>query len=185
MMNMLILLVVIRVHHIIADFNFVENILKDLFDNHQIAHYLSQDHALSELESIYLSSDEYHRDISFWKNELHERKTIIEFPSEKNQSSYFNGGLCRTKINDETYRLLQRYCQMERISPARVLYSIFAATLYRLSGQDEFCMGLSVDLRKYYPEHSVIHVSVNVLPVVNHFCSHDPSVMLSILKILK
>ncbi|WNJ94311.1 amino acid adenylation domain-containing protein [Vibrio ruber] len=159
-------LIVIRVHHIISDFNFIETIIKQLFKNDY--QHLSSSKTLSDLQSKYIDSQEYQDDINFWSEQLKHKKTALELLPNTPPQNEFNGSICKTRIKGNLYSSIKQYCAHASLSPARLLSQIFAMTLYRLSGQTEFCMGLSVSMRKNNPEIGLGY-AVNVLPIPYHF----------------
>ncbi|MDW6093860.1 amino acid adenylation domain-containing protein [Vibrio rhizosphaerae] len=165
-------LMVIRVHHIISDFHFIETIINQLFKNNH--HYLFSPTTLADSQSKYINSSEYHDDIHFWSKQLKQQKTVLELLPNSPTDTAFNGRICKTQIKGKLYAKIKQYGEHAHLSPARLLSQMFALTLYRLSGQNEFCMGLSVSMRKNNPEIGLGY-AVNVLPIPYHF-SPDQSV---------
>ncbi|QMV15461.1 non-ribosomal peptide synthetase [Vibrio spartinae] len=159
-------LIIIRLHHIISDFHLIETIIKQLFE-HDVKHSFPST-ALSELQCEYINSDEYHDDIHFWVEQLKQKKTALELLPNTPPHNDFNGSICKTQIQGSLYSNIKHDCEHTSISPARLLSQIFAMTLYRLSGQNEFCMGLSVSQRKSFPALGLGY-AVNVLPIPYHF----------------
>ncbi|KUI97880.1 non-ribosomal peptide synthetase [Vibrio sp. MEBiC08052] len=159
-------LIVIRVHHIISDFHLIETIIKQLFESNSQPSFPTR--ALSELQSEYIDSQEYRDDIHFWSEQLKQKKTTLELLPNTPPQNEFNGSICKTRIKGKLYSNIRQYCDHASISPARLLSQIFAMTLYRLSGQAEFCMGLSVSMRKNYPDVGLGY-AVNVLPIPYDF----------------
>ncbi len=86
---------------------------------------------------------------AYWKAQLADAPDFVDLPCDFPRPAAFDarGGTVRAPLADNTRESLRALCEQVGVTPFMALFAVFAATVYRLSGQEDMVIGTPVSLR--------------------------------------
>ncbi|MCP5062018.1 MAG: amino acid adenylation domain-containing protein, partial [Ignavibacteriae bacterium] len=114
--------------------------------------------------------------IDYWKNKLSGVPSLLELPTDypRPKTQTFNGDFTSFKLSDEVSKQLSLLSKEEGATVFMVLLAAFKILLFKLSGQNDICIGTPSANRNREEIESLIGFFVNTLTIRTD-CSNNPS----------
>jgi alpha-ketoglutarate-dependent taurine dioxygenase/acyl carrier protein len=111
----------------------------------------------------YLSEDRLAHEIDFWQQQLHQAQTLVDIPLDKPRPSKqsFKGSRVPFSISPELTVAIQKLCREQGVTPFMALMAIYQIQLHKLSGQNDFCIGVPVANRVLQQTEPLIGFFIN------------------------
>ncbi|MEL7002145.1 MAG: amino acid adenylation domain-containing protein, partial [Bacteroidota bacterium] len=115
-------------------------------------------------------------DEKYWLDTLSKDCESVHFHKDfiSNQNNSFNGAYSRLSIASEQLEILKRYAVNHKTSLSNLVYSVFVLLLHKLTGQQEFVIGLTNANRNNLDLEKVVGFFINTL-VINNQIQPDQS----------
>ena len=165
---------ILNMHHIISDGWSIDILLKEIAMLYQ-AFAVGRGTPLPELPIQYadfaywqrqwLQGAELERQVSFWKRELANAPTVLEFPTDRPRSliQTFRGATQVCAFSDELSTALKGLAQQEGVTLFMLLMAAFQVLLYRYSGQTDLLVGTPIANRTRIETEGLIGFFANTL----------------------
>ncbi|UKZ78468.1 NRPS [Trichoderma virens FT-333] len=119
------------------------------------------DHALWQRQQDQI--DEHNRQLEYWVTQL-ETSRPAELLCDKLRPSTISGraGLHELRIEGTIYKNLQEFCRKYQVTPFMVLFAVFRAAHYRLTGVEDATIGTANACRDHWELKDMIGLFVNM-----------------------
>src|ERR1017187_4170631 len=176
-------LLLLTIHHIIADEWSMEVLHKELHQLYQ-AFSLGQRSPLPELPVQYTDFACWQRDwlqgelrqtqISYWKQELAGAPPVLQLPTDKSRPAVqsFLGGTEFFDLSKELLESLKSLGRREQATLFMTLEAGFMALLHRYTGQDDVLVGTPISGRTRSETEALIGLFLNTVVLRGCFTSH-------------
>lgn len=167
-------LLYITVHHTIFDGRSINIFTRELIENYRtfksgrhpqtaVSDVQYQDYAVWQKRQ--LSGENYSRLLEFWKENLKDSPTVLDFPTDFIRPSMqtFNGDNQKIRLDGNLKEKLADFCQREQVTPFMTLLSVFYVLLYRYSGQEDIVVGCPLANRNHSSLETLIGYFANVV----------------------
>jgi amino acid adenylation domain-containing protein len=166
----------LTVHHIVADAASVDLILNELFVIYR-ALAAGMPSPLSESriqyadftmwQRSYVSGEVIDRQLTYWKRQMAGAPPVLELPIDWQRRAVHSsrGSAEAVAISNELTARLKLLGQRQGASLFMTLLAAFQVLLYRCSGQSDVVVGSAVSGRKLLELESVVGLFVNTLPL--------------------
>ncbi|MEQ9743330.1 amino acid adenylation domain-containing protein [Pectobacterium actinidiae] len=163
-------LLLFTIHHIIADFDSLKLIMRDLF-----AFYNQQGDTLAPLSLQYadyaawqqtrLQSEEYVSQLEYWKNQLGGETPVLKMPMDRPRHSVMtnNGAIVRHTFSAELTEGLVALSKAQGVTLFVTLYSAWQVLLQRYTGQDDIPVGTPITTRNRPELRQLVGLFINTL----------------------
>jgi len=163
---------IINMHHIIGDgwsMNILFREMMELFD----ALFSGVPSTLVPLPIQYKDFSEWQNGQSFdteeryWLKQLAGTPTgvLLPFDFPQTQDRDFKGALETRQIGGDSLAALRRLASSKQVTLADLLLAIFKLFLFRLTKQEDLCVGVSIANRNHPDLEHLIGFFVNILPI--------------------
>lgn len=163
---------VMNMHHIVGD-GWSMNIL--FHETMELFHSFctGKPHALRSLRIQYKDFSEwqnqqpFEREETYWLKQLAGNAGGIRLPFDfpTTESHDFRGALETTQIDAELLTALRHLAQSRETTLANLFLALFKLFLFRLTKQEDLCVGVSIASRNHPDLENLLGFFVNVLPV--------------------
>ncbi len=165
-------ILVMNMHHIVGDgwsMNILYLEMLELFNSFRTG----DPHTLVPLRIQYRDFSEwqnqqrFEREESYWLRQLAGNPGGIRLPFDLSptETHDFQGALETIQIDGEPLAALRRLAQSRETTLANLFLALFKLFLYRLTKQEDLCVGVSVANRNHLDLEHLIGFFVNVLPI--------------------
>ncbi|MEQ9892984.1 non-ribosomal peptide synthetase [Pectobacterium aroidearum] len=163
-------LLLFTIHHIIADFDSLKLIMRDLF-----AFYNQQGETLAPLPLQYadyaawqqarLQSEDYVSQLEYWKNQLGGETPVLKMPMDRPRHSVMtnNGAIVRHTFSAELTEGLVALSKTQGVTLFVTLYSAWQVLLQRYTGQDDIPVGTPITTRNRPELGQLVGLFINTL----------------------
>lgn len=169
-------LLTLVVHHLVADGSAASILVRDLTDAyHARAAGLAWAARSSPVsyrtfvaqELARRGSNEERSDLDHWSRVLAGAPAAVDLPTDFRRPARRSDGTYSAgrTLTEESLTSLRRFARQHRSSPTLVMAAAWAATLSRLSGQDDVVTGITVSRRDHPTRAELVATLVNVLPL--------------------
>src|SRR2546428_3491137 len=127
-------------------------------------------------QRLWLQGDEPQRLLEFWRRQLQGAPPVLGLPLDRPRppAPTFGGARVAFVVPADHALRLKELARRENTTPFTVLLATFQALLWRLTGQDDLCVGTPVAGRTRLETESLVGVFVNSL-VLRGDLSDDPT----------
>ena len=151
-------LLVVALHHIISDGWSLDVLVRDLAALYR-ARVAGEPAALPPLTvqpldaavwyERWLADGELERQLAYWRRQLGGELPVLALPTDRPhpRQPTAAGGRCTWELPADVVAGLREVTQREGVTLFMALLALYAALLYRLTGQDELCVGSPVATR--------------------------------------
>ncbi len=165
-------ILIIVLHHIIGD-GWSRNLLHHELTTLYRAYRAGQGDPLPPLEvqyrdyAVWEAGRDFARDEEYWRTKLVDAPPHIALPHEGQQSAAarFKGDRRDLVIEPATAVRLRDLAVRRATSLSNVLLTLLNVLLFRISGQDDICLGMAVANRSHARIEPLIGCFVNVVPI--------------------
>lgn len=163
-------LLLFTIHHIIADFDSLKLIMRDLF-----AFYNQQGETLAPLPLQYadyaawqqarLQSDDYASQLEYWKNQLGGETPVLKMPMDRPRHNVMtnNGAIVRHTFSPVLTQRLVALSKAQGVTLFVTLYSAWQVLLQRYTGQDDIPVGTPITTRNRPELTQLVGLFINTL----------------------
>jgi amino acid adenylation domain-containing protein len=167
-------LILFTMHHVIGDGWSMSVLMREVSALYEQFRNGRQS-TLEELEIQYadfavwqrewLQGEEMERQLEFWKQKLDGAPQVISLPQDRPQPAApsYHVAIQSIRIPANLTLSLKALSRREGVTLFMTLFSAFATLLYRLSGQDDLCVGTAIANRKRVEIEELIGFFVNML----------------------
>jgi amino acid adenylation domain-containing protein len=115
----------------------------------------------------WLHGDEARAHLEFWRRTLAGLPAALELPTDHPRPAEltFRGGSVRRRLSPRLAALAADFSRREGVTLYTTLLAAFQALMGRLSGQDDFCLGVGVAGRSVRETEGLIGMVVNTIPL--------------------
>lgn len=165
-------LILTDIHHSIADGYSCTLIMKEFMERYLGKNDYSKPATYCEYlvaQDEYRQSEDYQEDVRYWKEELLGVNWNVTFPVKYQCESKVNeaGSSILETIDSSTTVELKQFAREQKCTLYQVLYSAFAILLSKMSGEQEFTIGVPVDMRGDGRFDETIGMLTNTLVIKN------------------
>lgn len=169
-------LLVLMMHHIIADGWSIDILLKELAKFYD-AYDSNQPPELARLPIGYsdfarwqreaLSGDVQARQLEYWQRTLSGAPAVLELPADRLRPAVqsHKGHTYTVHLDEELTRVLVALGTKERITPFMMLLAAFETLLWRYTGVPDFVLGTPMAGRGHFEFEPLIGLFVNTVPL--------------------
>ena len=148
-------LLVVVFHHIISDGWSVGVFLKELSASYE-AKLNNNNPSLSALpvqfadyalwQQKWLQTEEYNRQLEFWKRQLEDAPALLELPTDYPRPAVqrFEGAKCSTFLSSDLTEKINALSRKEGVTLFMTLLSVWQLLLLRYSGQEQLVVGTPI-----------------------------------------
>lgn len=169
-------LLLLIVHHIVADATSVDHIVRELRDVYRaflegVRDPLPEpalqyaDYAVWQREHV--ATEIIERQLAYWKRQMAGAPSTLELPTDwpRLPGRLSKGSTQKVVIPTALTASLKRLCRNEDASLFMVLLAAFQVLLYRCSGQSDVVVGAAISGRNRAELETVVGLFVNTLPL--------------------
>ena len=169
-------LLVLNVHHIVADGWSIGIMLRDLSLAYA-AERPGQASSWQPLPNSYadyaawqktrLAANDFRDDLAYWKQELEDAPSLLELPADKPRPAVMTyvGGCVQERISARVRAGVEKLAQRQQCTPFVVLLAAFRNFLQRYTQQDDIVVGVPVAGRNHPATESLVGCFVNTLAI--------------------
>lgn len=159
-------------NHIIADGTSTSILFQETID-YYLGRLKSEDMKLKSLDIQYQDFTYWQRDeienkngkedLEFWKNHLEDGEFTLSLLNPNN----YEKGITRLPFHIPLNKVeqIKEYAKREKVTPFVLLLSVLYSVIFRLSGQEDICVGVPVAGRNHVDLSPLIGCFINTLPV--------------------
>lgn len=173
----------IIMHHIVIDLHSKSLFAAELSDcynsfiagkNSDLSSNVTQYGDYSLWQQEYIKSEQFAKNMSFWRDTLSGRKMRLNLPIDKTRPVVQGevGGAVYLGISAELNEKILRFCKTNNLPVFLVALGAYAILMYRYSGQREITIGVPFSNRRQAAYKDTVGCFVNVLPIT---CTLSPS----------
>ena len=120
-------------------------------------------------EAAFLSSEEYQENKQYWINIFKEKIPVLEFPQDAPRPviKTYTAALEKIHLEEQLLQDLKAVAAKEGTTLFILLYNAFRIFISRLSGQDDFVLGLVAAAQTISGNENLVTHGVSLLPVRN------------------
>jgi len=163
-------------HHIISDGWSMEIFFRDLTEIYN-SYILEQDPDLPDITVRYIDYAEWERSIdyekkmeqegAYWVQEITDSPPVLNLPLDKSRPPVqtHTGGTEYREVGGNLTFALRESAQKCEVTMFTLLFSLFSAMLYRITGSEDMVLGMPSANRKFSETYNTIGVFVNIIPI--------------------
>ncbi|MDH4471669.1 MAG: amino acid adenylation domain-containing protein [Fluviicola sp.] len=166
-------ILLVDLHHIIADAMSLEIIRKELFDLYSGADLPEltiqyKDFAAWQNEAFKSGIIENQK--KYWLSKFENEIPVLELPLDYTRPDVlsFEGATYNMNLNDDLYQQIKGFTQENNITMYMFFLSVYYIMLHKYSGQDDIVIGSFVLGRNHADLQNMIGMFINTLPIRNY-----------------
>src|SRR5215472_8356738 len=169
-------LLVLTIHHIVADGWSIDVMLKELAEFYTACHSNCppevpqfstgySDFARWQREAV--ADDVQTRQLEYWQQTLHGAPALLELPADRLRPAVqsHKGHRYPVHLDEELVRALAELGAKERVTPFMMLLAAFETLLWRYTGVPDFVLGTPIAGRSHVEFEPLIGLFVNTVPL--------------------
>lgn len=124
----------------------------------------------------YLQSEEFEEAEAYWLAQFQDGVPILELPTDRSRplTKTYHAALDAFLIEEDLLKDLQKIAAKEGTTFFILMYTAFQTFLHRLSGQDDFVLGLVAAAQAIAGNQNLVAHGVNLLPVRARLDKEEP-----------
>ena len=119
------------------------------------------------LQQNWLLTDEYQKQLSYWKEQLRGAPNILELPTDHPRPAVqsYRGSKADASIPSQLVDKINAFCNREGVTLFMTLLAAWELLLFRYSGQDQLVVGTPIAGRTFAETEDLIGFFVNTLAI--------------------
>ncbi|OJG92867.1 hypothetical protein RV15_GL002812 [Enterococcus silesiacus] len=163
-------LLVIDMHHIISDQSSIHVLLKEfqlLYQNESLAPLEIQYKDFAVWQKNYLDSENYRKDLAYWKKELSGELESLAIPFDFRRTIETDrvGKNLLFDFSEELNLGINKFSKENGFTPYMIIFSTLQLLFWKYSSQEDFVLGTAVSGRSQPILEAVVGMFVNTLAI--------------------